>query len=185
MRNLSASFMFSGYSDYWSGASGRGERGGAAFAFYGKDTTLRDLVDQWVEDTWTNDCDFEGLPESVSSDDIREAILDSFTEAGRADYNSGKICEFSREWADINDVDKCRECGELLGEPHDEDCSLIEDDENIVVEEDLEDDDDYGESPIAIMWIEWDDGECPAGCGREEDLDNVNGLCDSCLEERS
>ena len=34
MSNLSARLEFSGYSDYWSGASNRGRGGGCAFAYY-------------------------------------------------------------------------------------------------------------------------------------------------------
>ena len=163
MPNLSASFMFSGMGDYWSGHGGRGERGGCAFAYYGKDTTLADLVDQWVEDSWCNDCDFAGIPESVSSDDIREAILESFTDAGRADYESGAICEFAEEYASVNDLNCCKECKAYLGEAHEDGCSLsvdLEDNEgetSAVVEEDLPEDDDCMEYPIAIMWIDWSD----------------------------
>ena len=76
MSNLTSHLEFSGYGDYWGGASGRGRGGGCAFAYYGKNTTLRDIVDQWVDDSWSNEYDFEDCPESVTSDDIRDCILD-------------------------------------------------------------------------------------------------------------
>jgi len=155
MPKLTAGFMFSGYSDYWHGASGRGETGGAAFAYYGRDTTLRDLVDQWVEDSWTNDYDFEGMPEDFDDNDVRAAILDSFTEAGRADYNKGTVCEFSREWDDCNPP-RCADCDAFLDEEHEEGCDTAREKETEFVEiEDCDDDEDCGESPVAIMWIEW------------------------------
>jgi len=155
MSNITASYQYSGLPDYWYGAGGRGERGGCAFAYYGRNTTLHDLVDQWVDDAWQNEHDFAGCPEEVSSDDIREAIVDSFTEAGRADYASHAICEFS---LDIEDERVCRECEEPIGDLHDEDCAyVIEQGMYEVEDDDCEDDNDMMESPIAIMWIDWSD----------------------------
>ena len=147
MSSLHCEFEFSGYSDYWGGRSGRGIDGGIACAFYGKNTTLRDLVDQWVDDVWSNDYDFEGLPDSVSSDDIRDCILAMLTDSGRADYESGAICEFSLDWMSINDIDPDS------------------------------DDDDWGESPVAYIWISWD--KCP-DCGELSGDDTNDGLCDDC-----
>jgi hypothetical protein len=128
--DLTSRFEFSGYGDYWGGASDRGRGGGCAFAYYGKNTTLRDLVDQWVDEFSTNEYDFEDCPESVTSDDIRDCILDSLTETGRADYDSGAVCEWSAEWMGINGID-----------PESED----------------DDDDDCMESPQVIIWIDWSD----------------------------
>ncbi len=136
---LTATFLFSGFSDYWQGHSGRGIDGGAAFAFYGKDTTLRDLVDQWVEDFYVSG-DFEYAPESITQDDIRACILESFSDVGRADYESNAVYEFSQD---------CEE--------DDEDC----------------------ESPIAIMWIEWE--KCP-DCDNLSGEDTNDGLCTECHE---
>jgi len=162
--NLSASFIFSGYSDYWGGWGDRGRGQGCAFAFYGRNTTLRDLVDQWVEESYNNEHDFEDLPESVSQDDIRDCILESFTGAGRADYDNGAVCEFA---AGLDDDRVCRDCGERIGELHDEDCQYWEEDEDYeVVEDDCDDDDDWTESPVAIMLIDWTDH--PDYAGKEE-----------------
>ena len=153
--NLTASFDFSGYSDYWHGMSDRGHGHGAAFAFYGKNTTVADLVDQWVEETWSNEYDFADLPESVTPDDIKACILESFTDAGRADYESGAVCEFSTAWAEDNGYDRCRGCGECVGDPHCDDCELSA--TGIVDDDDCEDCDDMLEYPVAIMEIDWSD----------------------------
>jgi hypothetical protein len=128
--NLTATFIFSGYSDYWGGYHDRGRGGGCAFASYGKNTTLKDIVDEWVEDSWSNDYDFEDCPESVTSDDIRDCILAMLTDAGRADYDSGAVSEFSADWMSINDID-----------PESED----------------DDDDLCNELPQCIVHIDWSD----------------------------
>jgi len=155
MSNLSASLIFSGYSDYWSGASNRGRGGGCAFAYYDADTTLKDIVDQWVEDSWSNEYDFEDCPESVTSDDIRDCIIESLTESGRADYDSGALCEWA---AYCEETRTCRECNAPIGEEHDEDCEYYEDDElNDVEPDDCEDYNDCCESPQVILWIDWSD----------------------------
>ncbi len=155
MSNLTASYIFSGYSDYWRGMSNRGRGHGAAFAYYGKNTTLRELVDQWVEESWVNDHDFEDLPESVTQDDIRDCILEMLTDSGRKDYESNVVCEFSTNWMSINDIDPDSE------------------------------DDDCGESPQVIIEIDWTghpDYTCPGGCGERANNSNMNGYCDSCNE---
>ena len=176
MTNLTASFIFSGFSDYWGGHGGRGEGSGCAFAFYGKETTIKDLVDQWVEETWTNDHDFADLPESVSQDDIRACILESFTDAGRADYESNAIWEGS---ADLEDYRECDECGGEIGTDHGTDCSCWEDDEdNTIVADDCQDSMDYHESPICIMLIEW---QVCADCAEMADPDgHDDSLCTGC-----
>lgn len=173
MSNLSASFLFSGYSDYWSGIGGRGKEGGAAFAYYGKDTTLRDLVDQWVEDFRTNEYDFEECPESITDEDCREAILESFTALGRADYDNNVTCEFSQEWADANGMYRCEECNEPMGVPHEEDCPNRASDENFVTDEDCPFEEDWGESPVAIMWIEWEKEHGKLVVGEKVMIDNI------------
>lgn len=183
MTSLTCSFEFSGYSDYWSGMSDRGCGHGAAFAFYNSRTTLRDIVDQWVEESWCNEHDFADLPESVTSDDIRDCILESLTPSGRADYDSGALCE----WAvDCEDTSECRECGAGIGCEHESDCDYRDDSEEwgaIVVEGDCDDYDGCCESPIAIIEIDWTDHpdykKCP-DCGGKFDPDGVDGLCSDC-----
>lgn len=155
MSNLSASLIFTGYSDYWSGASNRGRGGGCAFAFYSHDTTLKDIVDQWVDEAWNNEYDFEDCPESVTQDDIRDCIVESLTESGRADYDSGALCEWA---ADLDYQRDCANCGERIGELHNEECDYYEEDEgHEVLETDCEGYDDCSESPQCILWIDWSD----------------------------
>lgn len=150
--NLSCNFEFSGFSDYWGGMGGRGCGKGCAFAFYGRETTLRDIVDQWVEETWANDHDFADLPESVSQEEIRDCIVSGLTAAGRADYDSGALCEWA---ANLEDNRECRSCGECIGDPHCDDCDAAA---GAIVEEcDCDDDDDCGESPQVILCIDWTD----------------------------
>lgn len=171
MTNLSASYIFSGYSDYWSGHGNRGHGSGCAFAYYGRNTTLRDLVDQWVYDAFDNMHDFEDLPESVTPDDIRACILESFTDAGRADYASGAVCEFSEEWVRENCLDGCASCGERVGDPHCDDCDNAT--SAVVEDDDCDEDNDLGESPVVIMLIEW------TVCEDCDELADPNGSDDS------
>jgi hypothetical protein len=156
---LSCEFNFAGYSDYWRGLGGRGRGHGAAFAYYGRDTTLRDLVDQWCDDVWQNEYDFEDLPESVTQDDIRDCIVAMLTPDGRADYDSGAICEFSLDWMDCNGIDP---------------------------DSDEDDFDDCMESPQVIICIDWSDHpdyqKCP-DCDGISDPDGVDGLCSDCNDK--
>ncbi len=178
MPKLTASLIFNGYSDYWRGQSGRGQEGGCAFAYYGPDTTLRDLVDQWVDDAWSNDYDFEGLPEDTSREDIRDCIVRSLTAEGRRDYDSGALCEWA---ADCEDDRTCKDCHERIGELHGEDCPYYEEDEDYEVEAmDCDDCDDCIESPQAILWIEWE--KCP-DCDNYTGEDTCDGLCDPCYDK--
>lgn len=149
---LSCCLEHAGMSDYWSGLGGRGEGKGCAFAYYGHDTTLRDLVDQWCDDVHTNDYDFADMPESISDHDIRDCILCMFNTRGRADYDSGALCEWA---AYCEDERECRSCGERIGESHYDDCdnavgAFVEGD-------DCEDYNDFCESPQAIICINWED----------------------------
>jgi hypothetical protein len=115
---VSATFLYAGMCDYWGGDGDRwDDNKGCLFAYYGRDTTLRGLIDQWVDDFCRGgDCD--SLPEDVTENDIKSALLDMLTEEGRRDYDNDAICEFSRDW---------------------------------------EGDDDYDESPVAIVLIEYCD----------------------------
>ena len=121
---LTVEHEFSGMGDYWGGNGRRWDNdAGCLFAHYGAGTTLRDCVDQWVDDFWNGgDCD--SLPNNVDSSDVRDAILASLTEQGRADYDSGAVAECAAEYAEINGID--------------------EDDE----------DDDCCESPIWVILVE-------------------------------
>jgi hypothetical protein len=118
---INATFLYAGMADYWGGDGRRwDDNAGCLFAYYGRDTTLRELVDDWVEDFIAGgDCD--SFPEDVTSEDIRAAILEMLSEQGRQDYESGAISEFAQEFADANPD---------------------------------EDEDDGGESPVAIILVE-------------------------------
>ena len=178
MTIIRVSHEFHGMSDYWGGNGRRWDKGaGCLFAFYGPDTTLRDCVDQWVDDYWQGG-DFDAGGDAfkdISGDDIREAILtDLLNERGRADYDSGALCEFA---AECEDDRVCNECGEPIGQPHDDDCAYVaETGFGYNVESDDCDDDDCFESPIWVILVEIDVcEECGAGCDH-----TVDDLCADC-----
>lgn len=183
---ITVSHEFVGFGDYWGGNGRRWDNdAGCAFAYYGRNTTLRDCVDQWVDD-WGMGGDFEHNGdgrdpwEDVTDDDIRAAILDSLTEQGRADYDSGALAECAEEYARDGDPPVCRDCGEALGSPHCEDCVVLaglddEDDHN-VTDDDCDDPDEYSESPIWVILIEIEQcSEC--GAGDEHVIDDICAAC--------
>ena len=121
---LTVTHEYSGLGDYWGGNGRRwDDNAGCLFAFYGAGTTLRDCVDQWVNEFCAGgDCD--SLPDEVTEDDVRNAILAALTDQGRADYESGAVAECAVEYAEINGFD---------GE---------------------EDEDEFDESPIWVILVE-------------------------------
>ena len=137
---LKATFEFSGFGDYWGGNGRRwDDNAGCLFAHYSTDTTLRDLVDMWVDDfNMGGDCD--SFPENVTGKDVRSAIMDSLTEKGREDYKTGAISEFSVEYANVNDLE--------VGVPLDEQV----------------DEHGFDELPVAIVLIEYCDCDCDCDC---------------------
>jgi len=135
MPKVTVSHEFMGWSDYWGGNGRRwDDNAGCLFAYYGKDTTLKDCVDQWVDDFLSGgDCD--SMPEDVTSDDVYEAILTTLlNDRGRQDYHSGALAECAADIADITDeevdddycespiwvilveVETCPDCGDCTGE---------------------------------------------------------------------
>lgn len=76
---LTVTHEYMGMSDYWQGNDKRwNDNAGCLFAFYGPDTTLADIVEQWTDDfIGGGDCD--SLPDSVTPNDIRKAILEAIT----------------------------------------------------------------------------------------------------------
>jgi hypothetical protein len=104
--NVTFTPVFSGYGDYFGGWGGLGhdEESGSGkallYAFYGKNTSLRDCIDQWRDDYSGADC--YDVPEDV---DIAGAVMDCLNDRGRADYASGAIAEVSEEWMACNDID--------------------------------------------------------------------------------
>jgi len=128
---LSARYEYSGYSVYWGGhreTDNDEYSEHLLYAYYGKDTTLASIIDQLVEDSYSGPgC--EMLPEDVTEDDVRAALLEMLSDEGRADYASGAIAECSSYWMEANDIE-----------------SGSEDDE----------DDDYCESPIFIVVLTYE-----------------------------
>ena len=124
---LTVSHEFMGWSDYWGGNGRRWDTdAGCVFAFYGKDTTLRDCVDQWLDDFMTGGDFVDGCEawDKVTAVDLRQAIINSLTEQGRRDYESGALCEGAEVWIDdwepANDTlqvgDTVRIDGDMIGE---------------------------------------------------------------------
>jgi hypothetical protein len=105
---LSASFLYAGYSDYFSGhgcANDAEHSEYLLYAFYGKDTTLHDIIDQLVEDSWSGPASDE-LPEEVTTNDVRSALLDMLSSVGLADYASGALAECAHNLASDCDDDE-------------------------------------------------------------------------------
>ena len=183
-----ASYEYSGMGDYWGGNGRRWDKdAGCLFAYYGRDTTLGDIVDMLCEDYWSGgECD--EFPEGVSTDMIREAIMtDMLNELGRADVKSGALAECAINYAACNPL-ACRECAAGIGEAHEDDCAFIVEwkangewgeDADGVVEEDCQEEDDCYESPIFVALIEVD--VCPdCGVYVEDSYRNDEGRCDDC-----
>lgn len=114
---LTVSHEFRGMGDYWGGNGRRwDDDAGCVFAYYGKDTTLRDCVDQWVEDFWSGGDFIEGCKawDEVTRADVRAAILESMTEQGRADYESGALCDGAAEWEFWKPADETLKVGDTV-----------------------------------------------------------------------
>ncbi len=145
---LTASFLYSGYSDYFQGHSctdndERSEH--LLYAYYGRGTTLRDIVDQLVDDSYG---DLEG---EVTDSDVRAAIMAGvLNDEGRTDYESGALAECSKDFADANRLLECPECGHQL--------HIADDDECAVCGYEFNDDDyeDYDESPVFIVLLDYE-----------------------------
>ncbi len=180
---IRVSHEFVGFSDYWGGNGRRwDDDAGCLFAHYGKDTTLADIVDQWVDDyCMGGDCD--SFPADIDGEDIRAAILDSLTDKGRADYDSGALAECAEDYARDAEPSVCRDCGAALGEPHEDGCSvldgLFDDDDHNVTEDDCDDNDDMCESPVWIILVEV---EVCSECGAADEH-AVDDICAGCAEK--
>lgn len=163
MAKVVASYLYSGLSDYWGGDGRRwDDDAGCVFALYNGRTGMRDLIDSAVED-FCNGGDFfpsgdgPDLWEDVTEDDVRAALLDCLTDSGREDYEANALWEGAAEYAAVNDLDVCRDCGARIGEPHEDDCPILEelsdDDDHNVTEDDCENDDCW-DSPVCIFLLE-------------------------------
>jgi hypothetical protein len=122
---LHASFEYAGLPDYWGGNGRRwDDDAGMLFAYYGGFTTLHDIVEQWIDDFGFNGEFDSPVWDDVSDEEIRAAVMAGLTEQGLADYHSHALSEWSADYADAND--------------------MTEDSE----------DDDFGDSPIAVLLLE-------------------------------
>lgn len=180
MATLSVMHEYFGLVDYWSGTGRRwDDNAGCLFAYYNADTTLRDCVNQWVDD-YNSGGDCDSFPEDITSDDILAAILDSLTDEGRDDYHSGALAECAVEYAKANGkscpycndicndehgcdgymgdpdnlLNRCTECDEPIESRHTGGCGKRIVDCEFVVADDCVEDDDDGESPVWILLIE-------------------------------
>lgn len=70
-----ACLIYAGQCDFWSGSGARWhDNAGCLFAHYDKHTTIGDLINDLVgEYLGGSDCD--SFPESVTTDDVRDALL--------------------------------------------------------------------------------------------------------------
>ena len=197
---LMVSHEFTGMSDYWGGNGRRwDDNAGCLFAFYNDQTTLRDCVDQWVDEfSAGGDCD--SFPAEITSEDVRAAILDSLNSQGRADYDSGALAECAKyydvEWesadnhddVDVGDevkIDDADAYGKIVKVTHYEDGSV----RSILVDVDgkyyrrnpedvyyREDNDDYCESPVWIILVEF---EICSECGKADEH-AIGDICADC-----
>ena len=144
---VTANYLFSGMGDYF-GGYGCKDNEALLYAFYGHRTTLRDIIEDWVEDSW-NVAACEDIPESVTQEDIRASLLEMLTDAGRADYANNAVAEC----AATIDPPCCPSCGALVDEMHEDGC----DRGGTIVDE--EDCDDYYDSPITVVVVEWEEDD--------------------------
>lgn len=104
---VSAQYLYAGYGDYFGGhgcADDADHSEHLLYAHYNGETTLRDIIDQLVEDSYNGPAS-ETLPDDLSDDAVRTALLDMFSDSGRADYESGALAECSFDFAANNDLD--------------------------------------------------------------------------------
>ncbi len=102
---LDARLIYTGPIDYWGGFDNQiGEyiSEHLLYAYYDRDTSLRDIIDQLVEDSWTGPAS-ETIPKGITQDDVRAALLNRMLrKPGRADYHKGIIAECSTQWMEAN-----------------------------------------------------------------------------------
>ena len=115
---LTASYVYSGLPDYF-GGYGCKDSEHLLYAFYGPNTSLADIIDGLVEDSWTGPAS-ESLPEEVTDSDVRDALLETMlNDKGRADYSNGALAECS-EACEVET--KCDGCGAKVGREDWPDC---------------------------------------------------------------
>lgn len=102
MPTLSADVIYSGFPDYWGGDGDRwDDNKGCLFAYYGRDTTLRDLIDSFVDD-FNSGGDCDSMPDEITDHDVRIALLEMLSDQGRQDYANGALAVCAEEYAEAN-----------------------------------------------------------------------------------
>lgn len=104
MTKINASFVFSGFGDYFGGWGTYPGKSALLYAFYNHCSTLKDIFESAIEDFHTGPAG-EDLPEDITENDIRSALLDCLTEQGRKDYEEGALSEFAIDYASANDLE--------------------------------------------------------------------------------
>jgi len=159
---LIAHFHYAGFGDYWGGygcADNAEHSEHLVYAFYGKKTTLADIIDELVEDAWNGPAG-ETLPDDCDTDAVRRTLVeDMLNNRGRADYASGALAECAVEYAAANEDTSQKECPGCGAEDdgYSDECEscgreLLDDDP------DADDEDDCGdccESPIFVVILEY------------------------------
>lgn len=170
---VTAEFLYSGFPDFWGGNGDRWDDDkGCLFAGYGKGTTVRDIVQDAVNDFLTGgDCD--SLPEEVNCETIREALLACLSDAGRKDYASGVVSEFATEYAEVNGLNRCRGCDAHVGESHKAGCDYWL---QGVVEYNDCNKDECRDSPMIVFLIRT---EVCDECGALADY-YIDDICEAC-----
>lgn len=125
---LTARFEYAGISDYWCGfryVDNEDHKEFLLSTLYGRNTSLSDIIDRLIEDSWSGPAS-EELPEEVSDADVRDVLLEEMlNDKGREDYSNGAIAECSADYgadaecfnceaslADVDDGDPCPTCGD-------------------------------------------------------------------------
>ncbi len=153
---LTARYEYAGFADYHWGCSGEDY---VLYASYGRGTTVRDIVDQLVSDSYTGPAS-EDLPEEVMDGDVRAALLEMLSDAGRADYESGAVAECAANYATESE---CGECGRSLADVDDDMCP------------DCDTWIDEGESPIFIVILDYEEAEEETDSSKCPDYDDHDG----------
>ena len=189
MSIVTASYLYSGLPDYFGGHGCTQGREALLYARYGRDTTLKDLIDEAVDDFYNGPAG-EEFHEEITDGDVRAALLEMLNARGRADYASGAVCEFAESYADANGPLTCADCDVVVGCQHAEGCEFYDSDggdDNTVLEEDCEDYDGCCDSPVVIFLLE---SNACTKCGNESDDLTVSGdygednLCPACEDTR-
>ena len=157
MSKLTATWIYSGLTDYWGGNGKRwDDNNGCLFASYGTNTSVRDLVDQLVDD-FNAGGDCVSMHKDIRENDVRAALLGMMSDVGRIAYASGALSEYSIEYAKANSL----EAGvDLDDQVNDEDRCL------------------YDESPVIIILLE---STICSECGDWAEH-SVNDICSDCEE---